>query len=491
VKYLHRLLVNHLHISFSKVFFLFLIIAFPFSGTAKGNASAKDSLAVVFDTSEYILGDFNFNLLIASEKGYSKEVLRLLKAGAYVNYKTDEGVTPLMYAVQNEDFEVCKILLLNGANPNIKPYNGIPALITATKLGNIEIAEYLIRSKADINITDDQGSTSLMYASAFNYYDLCDMLLYYDASVNIQDKYGNTALILASYYGNTDIVELLMNNKATLEKSDFAGFSSLHCASQNGNIEIAKMLVTNGASADLKNKLGYSPLSVAILNNKTNLVKYFAEQGADVNSKICPSIFPLNLAKRSGNDSIYSILKSNGAKKSWVPAFNYSSIDFALNFSSDDFLFGFGYGIYDTRYGLTLNSGYSIRVKAQQVLAQKSDNLYFQYWERRSYLHLGLMERIHFLKWGNGNSLGIAAGYQMQYHFASYRGTTVNPKEGFFFVPEVALFIKLDLVAFSVDYEKLDIQTKGISENRINFGIHFLIRSSQIKQPTNKVLWYL
>jgi ankyrin repeat protein len=488
VKYLHRLFNYLRKISFLiSVLFTFIVFK-PFPVKAQ----SKDSLIAVFDTSDYVRGDINFNLLIAAEKGYNKEVLRLLKTGADVNTRTYEGVTPLMYAVQNEHFEACKILLLNSAEPNLKPYNGIPALITAVKLGNLEIAEYLIRKDADVDIEDNEGITSLMYAAAFNYFEICDMLLYYNASVNLQDNEGNTALIVAAYYGNTDIVELLINSKATLEKSDNKGFTPLHCASQNGNIEIAKLLVSNGASPDLKNKPGYSSLSLSILNNNTGLTKFLVDSGgSDVNSKICPSMYPLNLVKKVKNDTIYSLLKSKGARRSFTPAFNYSSIDFALNFSSDDFIFGFGCSFYDTRYGLTLGTGYSIRTKAQEVLSHKEGNVYYQYWERRSYLHLDLIERIHLISWGGVNSFGIAGGYQAQYHFASYRGTRVNPKKGFFLVPEVALFVKLNGIAFSVDYEKLDIQTTGISKNRINLGIHFLIRSKQLKQSTKKVLWYL
>jgi ankyrin repeat protein len=466
------------------------LTAFQICMPATTSAQVSDSLAIVTDTSEYIRGDIDFNLSIAAEKGYSKEVLRLLKAGADVNARTYEGVTPLMYAVQNEHFDVCKILLLNNADPNLKPYNGIPALIVAVKLGSLEIAEYLIRKEADVDITDGDGITSLMYAAAFNYFEICDMLIYYGASVNLQDYEGNTALIVASYYGNTDIVELLINNKATLEKADNKGFTPLHCASQNGNKQIANILLSNGASPDLRNKPGYSSLSVSILNNNTGLVKFLIDSGSDVNSKISPSVYPLNLAKKVKNDTIYSLLKSKGARLSLAPAFNYSSIDFALNFGSD-FILGLGYSIYDSRYGLSFMTGYSFRTSPHQVLKHKEGNVYYQYWERRSYFQFGLIERINLVSWKGVNSFGIAGGYQAQYHFASFKGSRAKPNKGWILVPEVALFVRFNGIALSLDYERMDIETRGISENRVNLGIHFLIRAKQIKQSTKKVLWYL
>ena len=93
---------------------------------------SQDSISVSeIDTSEYFPGDHGFNLIVASSKGYDIEVLRLLNKGADINAQTTEGVTALMYAVQNGHENVVKILLLNGADPDLKPYNDPPALIVA------------------------------------------------------------------------------------------------------------------------------------------------------------------------------------------------------------------------------------------------------------------------------------------------------------------------------------------------------------------------
>ena len=140
----------------------------------------QDSIYSGIDTSDYFPGDKSFNLIIAAEKGYDEEILKLLKKGADINTTTSDGVTPLMYAVQNDHLNVAKILLLNGADPNIKPYKRPPALIVAVSNISFDISELLIRKGADINIQDNNGRTALMHASANGSIQIVDLLLYYE-----------------------------------------------------------------------------------------------------------------------------------------------------------------------------------------------------------------------------------------------------------------------------------------------------------------------
>jgi ankyrin repeat protein len=450
-----------------------------------------DSLANRLDTSEYVSGDLDFNLIIASDKGYTKEVLKLLNRDANVNATTYEGITPLMYAVQNEHLEVCKILLLNGADPNINPNNGVPALITAVKTGNLEITELLIRKGAKVNSRDDKGITSLMYASAFNMYTLADLLIYYDADVNLTDNDGNTALLVASYYGNTDIVNLLIDKQSTLEKADKKGFTALHCAAQNNNLDAAEELVSKGASIDLKNSFGYSSLSVAVLNNNSKLTQYFIEKGANVNSKISHALKPLNIARANKNDTIIQLLKAKGAQANILPAFNNYSLNFKYSVNRNDAMLGVGLGIHDSRYGMSLSAGYVERISARQVLKQDIGNTYYQYWEKRSYVYLEVTEQPSLVKWHQKNSAGIGVGGQLVYTFGSYRGTTTKPEKAFIFAPEAYTFVKLGHMVVTLGYEYMNFKLTDFSPNRFTCGVYFLIRGKQLRQPTKKVLWYI
>lgn len=454
-------------------------------------AQTSESVSPGIDTSDYIRGDLDYNLIVASYKGYPEEVLRLLNIGANVNATTLDGITSLMYAVQNEQLEICKILLLNGADPNINPNDGIPALISAVKTGNTDVTELLIRKGANINARDPEGITPLMYAAAFKLDTIADLLLYYDADVNLTDNTGNTALIVAAYYGNLEIVKLLIDKQAVLEKSDKKGFTALHCASQNGNYDVAEELVSKGAGIEIKNKPGYSPLAVAVENNNTMLTEFFIQKGANVNSKISSSLRPLNIAKKNKNDTIIGLLKENGAHMDRMPAFKYGSLNFKCSSSVNDFMLGGGLGIHDTRYGISLNTGYVTRLSAKQVLKKDIGNYYYQYWEKRSYLYLEFTEQPSLYSWHNRNNIGIGAGVELIYTFGSYRGTTARPDNDLIYAPEAFGYVKFGTIAFSLGYEYMDFKLPGFSPNRFNCGVYFLIRGKQLRQSTKKVLWYI
>lgn len=55
----------------------------------------------------------------------------LINAGAAINAKDQEGITPLMYAVENENTEILEFLLKNGADVMAKTVAGKTALSLA------------------------------------------------------------------------------------------------------------------------------------------------------------------------------------------------------------------------------------------------------------------------------------------------------------------------------------------------------------------------
>ena len=75
--------------------------------------SLSQNIYLSIDTTDYLPYPWglDYNLMIAASKGYTQEVNRLIALGAEIDGKTDEGVTPLMFAVANNKLESVKILL--------------------------------------------------------------------------------------------------------------------------------------------------------------------------------------------------------------------------------------------------------------------------------------------------------------------------------------------------------------------------------------------
>ena len=67
-------------------------------------------------------------LLEAVKKGEYKKVEELIKRGANVNEKDNDGWTALMHAASRGHKEIVELLIKNGANVNEKGYNGRTAL---------------------------------------------------------------------------------------------------------------------------------------------------------------------------------------------------------------------------------------------------------------------------------------------------------------------------------------------------------------------------
>jgi ankyrin repeat protein len=102
----------------------------------------------------------------------------------------EKGYTPLMYAVNDEQkYNIVKLLIDNKANVNHKASSdGYTPLIRAVNFENYTIVDILIKNGADVNATDNKGETVLEYACNRNVdyasYTIINNLLEHGAFVN-------------------------------------------------------------------------------------------------------------------------------------------------------------------------------------------------------------------------------------------------------------------------------------------------------------------
>lgn len=130
----------------------------------------------------------------AVRAGQKEAVLFLIKNGADVNAKTDDGVslmveTPLDYAVWQRNLELAKILLHAGANVNECGFN---------------------LSKSEIySATYNLFNTPLHIAVKIGNLNYIKLLLKAGANVNLKNRNGETPIDIAQGYGSSDILTLL------------------------------------------------------------------------------------------------------------------------------------------------------------------------------------------------------------------------------------------------------------------------------------------
>ena len=467
-------------------FLLFLCLSnLMFAGFLPGLAS-QDTIRI--DTSEYITNDPDYNLIIASYFGYSSEVLRLLNRGANPNTKTIDGITPLMYAVQNGDLNTIRILVLNGADVNQEPYDGATAIIAASRYGFIDIVNFLLLNGADVNDRDKEGGSPLLYGSGYYYYDLCYLLLQNGANPEIRDNDGTTPLLAAVYGGNPDMIDLLVQYGANINSWDSQGTTALMIAAQNGDTAMIRIVTAYEVKLDLLNSFGYSALDIAIKNGHIEATRLLLLLGIETEGSGINN--PHSVAVQYGHVKLARQLIDLGIRPERKPSFSEMFIFAGINTSFNDLMGGGELGIRDTKYKINILAGYQVRLFAVRILEEEEIDTYLQWWENRSLAYIGLTKDFVLAKLPDNREFVVSAGLLSGYSFGrNYRGSENHPEEIWKIIPTAGLSLGVKF-RLELNYEYLNLNTFKISPHRLILGVRykFGFRDKQVKDKS--IGWY-
>lgn len=141
-------------------------------------------------------------LIKAAKKGNSDKIKRLIKAGASATAKNKEGWSPLHFAADRGNTDICKLLMEEYAR----------AGGSARKL---------------INAKNNFGRTPLHYAATNVDTRTCELLLENGAEITARDKFGNTPLDMAILSGRVLPMKFLAPKllEATIGNEAFGQFT--------------------------------------------------------------------------------------------------------------------------------------------------------------------------------------------------------------------------------------------------------------------------
>ncbi|MBT3207333.1 MAG: hypothetical protein HN704_07065 [Bacteroidetes bacterium] len=446
--------------------------------------------------------DSGFELLEYAYEGNFKKVDSLLKQGTDANSCTYKGYTAIMYAAENGNIDIAKLLIENGADVNMVPFNKTSPLIAATKNNFIEICELLIRNNAEVNCIDRKRASPLFYAAAYGYDTLCDMLIYYGA-VDYKNFYNQTSpLMIASFVGNIEIVDLLLHHGALLSLKDKKGRTALFYAIESNQFQIVELLINNSANIFDTTKSGISPIILAANQGNFEILEMLLDKHSAVyiNSKSedqkvqYDSIMKdseLNLAlfyaKLNKHRNIEKLLKKYNVQNKKLIISNFS-IHIDNYFNTQDYMFGGGFGFYELKSNSTLNFGFNSRLRKKSILMEQDTNLFFQFREQRFLFYSSFEKQLNFI---NTNELetGFLLGIKGLFTFGNLRGTKLNVKNKFHFVPQVGYFFKKGDISYKIYYEYLDFNIYEFSPHRINISLAANIRLKKLNYKKANFDW--
>ncbi|QBH95038.1 ankyrin repeat domain-containing protein [Limnobaculum zhutongyuii] len=168
------------------------------------------------------------NTPIASKTEKLESARWLLNAGAEVNAKNKEGMTPLMYASRKairQPTDLLSLLIDAGAEVNAQNNSGMTALSQTAMSDNPAMTKLLLDNGASVDLRDTSGMTPLMYAAQYSTPETIDILINSGADINAQSKLSddsNTPLIWAVKERKLDNVKALLkhNPDMTIRNAD-------------------------------------------------------------------------------------------------------------------------------------------------------------------------------------------------------------------------------------------------------------------------------
>jgi ankyrin repeat protein len=252
-------------------------------------------------------------LLYATRSGCLECARLLLKAGADINRPTPEGVTPLMNAIDNNNYEIANLLLDYGANPHLGDWWGRTALYLTVDMRTRGTAR---GAPAEFRSAEGPGPRQPQLAALQMAQRLLALRVDANTQLNMHRPFrgrfaddlmttGCSPLLRAALSADHEMVNILLKGGALPDLSNVMGVTPLMAAS--------------GVGASRGVVVGQGPIAGSDAeSNALAVIELLLMSGADVNARVTDTSSrsaiiarPSSMTDRQGQTAIFGAIGQN------------------------------------------------------------------------------------------------------------------------------------------------------------------------------------
>jgi ankyrin repeat protein len=243
-------------------------------------------------------------LMWASARRHPKMIQFLISKGADINARSIDrdyqrhvtaegrpksmdsgGLTPLLYAVRENCLACVEVLLRNKADINLPDPDGVSPLLVAIMNANWDVAKHLIEAGANVDQWDIYGEAPLFTAVGLRSQASGGR----GASIDpLNETDGLTIVKMLLERGANTNMQLFFRPANVRGSTNTRGSTPLIRAVTNADLEVVQLLIQHGADVNLQMADRQTAIMAALAGRASEtqaleLIRILREAGADVN----------------------------------------------------------------------------------------------------------------------------------------------------------------------------------------------------------------
>ncbi|CAL8309147.1 unnamed protein product [Lota lota] len=241
----------------------------------------------------------------AANRGHGEVIRALVKAGACLYTLDAQRQNPIHLTAANEDLDCAQALVMEERSRRVEDQAEPTFLHRAAQEDDQSLAQKLLQAGAAVDVRTRQDKTALFYAVSGNSERTAGVLL--EAGAAVDQVVVNEAVNL----NNGSMLRLLLAHSRGALSPEAMGSALFSAVKQNRHV-VVDILIDGGADVNMYDQQGYTPLLLAAELGHTDTFRVLAAKHAKLDVSLPNMATALHLAVRGGNEPLVQALLAKG-----------------------------------------------------------------------------------------------------------------------------------------------------------------------------------